>query len=449
MRISKKDLGWFCAIVLVALLGNWKEAKSGAKNPAACKTPETFKADANGDGKLDITDPLQVLRYLFQGGEAPVCFAQEEDPGVAASLAALQADVETIRTELAGVQGSLPTVEDVATELITNHLDSLPQAPAGNNGTQPFTGPVRFKTNRFNKWLTLESPAASRWNFDYLTDPDIGRDVLRVGPPGSPLQLYLPNEDGGMRMYLWTPGREVPDLPHTKVKPTFALWGDMLVGDIVCIERNPMSMFFRQEKNLSASAPTIFFCANKGINTDTDGGAGILLHPDHHRDLARYPNDPVNHPSSGSLHLIAYGRGTGPYANKIRMSTRVGSGQIVDRMIVGDGHVQINGTLRATGGVLSSREEKKDISKLSLPQAQKLVEELDTVTFINKSGSDQTRRVGFIAEEVPDAFAGEGRRGVDYMGVAALLTKVVQQQQRQIADLSARLTALEASKVGK
>lgn len=134
MGISKRDLGWFCAIALVVLFGNWKEAESGGRNPAVCTTPEFFKADANGDGSLDITDPLVLLLYLFQGGQAPVCFAQEENPDLAATVADLQADVDSMRAELAGVADNLPTAESVATELISNHFDSLPRGPQGQTG---------------------------------------------------------------------------------------------------------------------------------------------------------------------------------------------------------------------------------------------------------------------------------------------------------------------------
>ncbi|MBI4582706.1 MAG: tail fiber domain-containing protein [Planctomycetes bacterium] len=312
-------------------------------------------------------------------------------------------------------------------------------------GTARPARPLHIKSNGSNHWLGLENPAGTKWNFDYVMNPALGyNSALRIAPDNSPLQLYLPNEPGGMRMYLWTADQAVPNLPHTGIKPTFALWGDMLVGDIICIARNPMSLFFRQETNLSASSPVVFFCANKGINTDTDGGAGILLHPDHHRDLATWPNDPVDHPESGSLHLIAYGRGSGTYANKIRMQTRSGPGQVADRMVVGNGHVQIYGTIGATGGWISSREQKKDIAKLSSQQSHELIQQLEAVTYINKSDPGETRRVGFIAEEVPEIFAGPERKGVDYMGVAALLTKTVQEQERQIGELQARLAALEA-----
>ena len=143
MRISKRDLGWSFAIVMVVLFGNWKEAKSGANDPAVCASPASFRADANGDGTLDLTDPIKILRYLFQGGPAPVCFAEEQgiDPGLAATVAALQTDLEAVRAELDALQDNLPTAENVAIELIVNHSNSLPTGPQGERGPEGTQGP--------------------------------------------------------------------------------------------------------------------------------------------------------------------------------------------------------------------------------------------------------------------------------------------------------------------
>ena len=74
MRIPKRELGWFCAVVVVVSFGSWNGVCSSEGDPEGCTNPEFFKADANGDERLDITDPLQILRFLFQGGDAPVCF---------------------------------------------------------------------------------------------------------------------------------------------------------------------------------------------------------------------------------------------------------------------------------------------------------------------------------------------------------------------------------------
>jgi len=41
------------------------------------------RGDANGDAKVNITDPIQVLGYLFLGGTRPACFdaADADDNG--------------------------------------------------------------------------------------------------------------------------------------------------------------------------------------------------------------------------------------------------------------------------------------------------------------------------------------------------------------------------------
>src|SRR6185295_12660987 len=107
----------------------------------------------------------------------------------------------------------------------------------------------------------------------------------------------------------WEDGRATPTMPITGAKPDFAVWGDILVGNINKTGRGPTTNFSRYEGNLSASSATVLFSANQGINNDTSGGAGIVIHPDHHQDLTLYPGDPVNHAQSGTLQLIAYGQG--------------------------------------------------------------------------------------------------------------------------------------------
>jgi hypothetical protein len=52
-------------------------------------------------------------------------------------------------------------------------------------------------------------------------------------------------------------------------------------------------------------------------------------------------------------------------------------------------------------------------------------------------------RVGFIAEDVPDLVARPGRTTLSALEIVAVLTKVVQEQQQAIAELTARVRALE------
>jgi hypothetical protein len=67
---------------------------------------------------------------------------------------------------------------------------------------------------------------------------------------------------------------------------------------------------------------------------------------------------------------------------------------------------------------------------------------LAPVTF--KYKIDDEAHVGFIAEDVPDLVATNGRKGLSAMDIVAVLAKVVQQQQAQLADQRKELDALKA-----
>ena len=111
-----------------------------------------------------------------------------------------------------------------------------------------------------------------------------------------------------------------------------------------------------------------------------------------------------------------------------------------------------SGARVTTGGVwtnASSRTLKQDIYDLSAQDAVGVLDELNPVRYRYKNSPDE-EYVGFIAEDVPDLVSTGDRKGMSPMDVAAVLTKVVQQQQatieRQegaIADLASRLAELE------
>ncbi len=315
-----------------------------------------------------------------------------------------------------------------------------------------FTGsPVpepAFRITEIEKlWMQFQEPAGQTWSFENFRNLDMAIDsALKIGVEDSPLDLYLDDEPGGMRMYLWKDGELVPDMPHTNIKPTMAVWGDMLVGDIIAIEDNPMTMFMRQEASLSASATTSFFAAAGGTGTDVDGGAAMVLHPDHHRDLEVWPEDPADHPLSGSLNLIAHGQGEGKQANAILFKTRSGPGKLAGRMMIKDGTVNVYGSVIATGSVMagSSKAYKQNIEPLSAVEATKLVTGLEAIHFNYKTEPDQPR-LGFVAEEVPEAFCAAGRRGVDPMGIVAALARLVQTNSARIDQLSAQVKAVSAA----
>jgi hypothetical protein len=90
----------------------------------------------------------------------------------------------------------------------------------------------------------------------------------------------------------------------------------------------------------------------------------------------------------------------------------------------------------------SSRAVKQDIRELNADAAMNAVKALQPVTFAYKANPAEMN-VGFIAEDVPELVATADRKGLSAMDITAVLTKVVQEQQRTIEELQARLQRLE------
>jgi hypothetical protein len=90
----------------------------------------------------------------------------------------------------------------------------------------------------------------------------------------------------------------------------------------------------------------------------------------------------------------------------------------------------------------SSRALKQDIHDLDGKAALDALKAMEPVTFAYKANPKETM-VGFIAEDVPDLVATSDRKGLSAMDVTAVLTKVIQEQQRTIEDLQTRLQHLE------
>ena len=95
------------------------------------------------------------------------------------------------------------------------------------------------------------------------------------------------------------------------------------------------------------------------------------------------------------------------------------------------------------GGVwtnASSREYKENIRDLTVEEAMTALRELQPTRF-NYKVDKQEECVGFIAEDVPELLANKDRNGLSPMDIVAVLTKVVQEQQKKIEALEARLNA--------
>jgi len=104
-----------------------------------------------------------------------------------------------------------------------------------------------------------------------------------------------------------------------------------------------------------------------------------------------------------------------------------------------------SGAYVSAGGVwtnASSRAYKQDIKTLTGDEAVETLAALRPVHFSYKVDPKESH-VGFIAEDAPDLVASKDRKGMSAMDVVAVLTKVVQDQQKTIAELSRKVAALE------
>ena len=77
----------------------------------------------------------------------------------------------------------------------------------------------------------------------------------------------------------------------------------------------------------------------------------------------------------------------------------------------------------------SSRDYKENIESFETREALTTLASLDPVKFNYKANASE-KHVGFIAEDVPDLVATKDRKGLSPMDIVAVLTKVLQEQQK-------------------
>ena len=107
-----------------------------------------------------------------------------------------------------------------------------------------------------------------------------------------------------------------------------------------------------------------------------------------------------------------------------------------------------NSARLTTGGVwtnASSRKLKNNITDISAEVALNTIKALKPVTFTYKIEPTESY-AGFIAEDVPKIVATNGRQSLAAMDFVAVLTKLVQEQQKAIENLQHRVEQLEQSK---
>lgn len=104
-----------------------------------------------------------------------------------------------------------------------------------------------------------------------------------------------------------------------------------------------------------------------------------------------------------------------------------------------------SGAILTAGGTwqnASSRDTKQEIAELAADEAFTALQGLAPVKFAYKIDPNE-RHVGFIAEDVPSLVAAPDRKSLSSMDIVAVLTKVVQEQQKTIEELAAKVEELE------
>ena len=197
---------------------------------------------------------------------------------------------------------------------------------------------------------------------------------------------------------------------------------------------------------------------NSSANNTTKAARMVVRHYDN----AQQPVYLFGAASIATNNFVAFGGGNtmGNAATQLDLftapntTTPVGTPRLT---IIGNGNVGIgtqtpsnplqmaSGANVTAGGVwtdASSRDYKDKIEALATEEALDTLKELNPVKFAYKNDMNE-KHVGFIAEEVPDLIATKDRKGLSPMDIVAVLTKVVQEQQRTISTLREELNELK------
>ena len=116
----------------------------------------------------------------------------------------------------------------------------------------------------------------------------------------------------------------------------------------------------------------------------------------------------------------------------------IGTAAPTEKLVV-DGNIRYTGNI----GPLSSRKFKENITDLSEQEALTTLAGLDPVKFNYKTDKRKELQLGFIAEDVPELVATSDRQAISTMNIIAVLTKVLQEQQKEIAALREEVNVLK------
>jgi len=173
---------------------------------------------------------------------------------------------------------------------------------------------------------------------------------------------------------------------------------------------------------------------NLGVaGTSIGRGVGFLnIRPD---SGAAAPNPSLRFATANVQHMIIDNDGN------IGFGPNVSTFDPVDPLVHQPTNARLSGGVWTNG---SSRTIKHDIHDLELADAVSALSQLEPVRYrANDNPSEEY--LGFIAEDVPELVAYKDHKSLSPMDFVAVLTRVVQAQQKTIEDLSAKVEKLQAN----
>jgi hypothetical protein len=148
--------------------------------------------------------------------------------------------------------------------------------------------------------------------------------------------------------------------------------------------------------------------------------------------------------TSGATNFISAGSSYGFFGTTTNHALRINTNGSWRMQINTDGTLGMSdgGGYDGTWNDASSIQYKENIERLTADEAVETLEGLSPVKFNYKKHKEE-KHVGFIAEEVPELVATKERKSMSPMDVVAVLTKVVQEQQKTIAELKKEIAELK------
>ncbi|MEM8995312.1 MAG: tail fiber domain-containing protein [Acidobacteriota bacterium] len=398
--------------------------------------------------------------------------------------------------------GSLLDDRDVALkdQVFLDDLIVSGSACAGldcNNGESFGFDTLRLKENNlrihFNDTSNTASFPSTDWrlvandtgnggtNHFSIEDSTVGRSPFRV-EGGAPSNTLVVEADGDVGVKTLDPAVDIHVVEGNT--PTLRLEQDGSDGftpqtyDVAANEANffirdvtnGSRLFFRARPGAPESSIDIQGNGNVGMGTTSAQAplhvrtGGTNQAPSNSSTVAIFQSDGGSILSllagSGTSNAqIFFGDTTGDSVGRIiyrngadTMSFRVNADTNDALTILANGDLSTASGATMTGGAwmdASSRALKQDIEQLGAEDALAAFAELNPVSYRYKRNTDE-QVLGFIAEDVPELVATTSRKNLSSMDIVALLTKVMQEQQKTVESqqqtidaLTQRLEALE------